>query len=80
MKSVRVQPEQGGNVLLVDVVCNCGSNGLTNVETGEASYKHNVRLGEPAKAVDTVLRCRCGKSYRLHPQKSHLHVFDESAS
>ena len=71
MKSVRIEPVST-SVLLVDVVCDCGRNGLRD-ESGNADFKHKIRVG--ATEQDKVLSCDCGKRYRLHPQTGHVHVF-----
>lgn len=69
MKSVRVQPAETG-LLLVDVVCDCGSNGLTDFDSNESSFRHKVLLG----GKPMTLRCDCGKRYLLTPQSTHIHV------
>jgi len=71
MRSVRIEPVDGGKAVLVDVVCECGMNGLTNKNTGKASFKHLVSLG----GTDFFLMCgACKAEYILHPQLSHLHI------
>lgn len=73
MKSVRIEPGNERGIFLIDVVCDCGQNGLTNEATGERSFKHEVRAG--CGEQDTVLSCsECGKKYRVHPQGTHIHV------
>ena len=72
MQSIRIEPQDGGEVLLIDVVCDCGQNGLRNEDTGETSFKHRVALGATG---GNVLACGCGKRYRLHPQGTHIHIF-----
>lgn len=73
MKSVRIQPDQDG-VLLVDIVCDCGKNGLKEKISGEASFKHVVKTGGDEQ--DKVLACECGREFRIHPQMNHIHIFD----
>ncbi len=71
MKSVRIQPDVG-DVLLVDIVCDCGQNGLRNIETSEVSFTHPILM---RALVDTKLKCDgCGAQYTLHPQQNHIHV------
>lgn len=77
MKSVRIEQistvaPHGRPLFVIDVVCDCGNNGLVDEATGEASFKHPVSVGG---GQDKVLVCRCGKKYRLHPQETHIHVF-----
>jgi hypothetical protein len=69
MKQVRIQPVDE-NVYLVDVVCDCGVNGLRNVSTNERSFKHQVNIG----GDEVILQCDCGKKYLIHPQLNHFHV------
>jgi hypothetical protein len=66
----RLRIEQLGDAFGIDVVCDCGQNGLTNVETGEADFKHKVELGGP----DVILGCGCGTKIVIHPQETHFHV------
>jgi len=74
MKSIRIEPAAGGRTLRIDVVCDCGNNGLVDEISGEESFKHEVKLGVEQ---DKILTCSCGKKYRLHPQGTHIHVFSE---
>lgn len=72
MKSVRIQPTKQGEAVLIDIVCDCGNNGLVNPATGTWSFKHEVAL---ASREDVNLLCNhCGATYVLHPQKTHVHV------
>ncbi|MBI4087397.1 MAG: hypothetical protein HY434_01030 [Candidatus Liptonbacteria bacterium] len=72
MKSVRIEPVLDGEVVLVDVVCDCGLEATVNEQTGVAQFKHRIVV---ADAPDTVLVCTgCGKKYRVHPQDEHIHV------
>ena len=68
MKAVRITPL--GNMFGIDVICDCGQNGLTNVETGKADFKHKVKLGGP----DVTLVCGCGAKLVIHSQENHFHV------
>jgi hypothetical protein len=74
MKNIRIEPAADGRLLLIDVVCDCGENGLTDDEGGQESFKHVVRIGG---VQDKILSCHCGKKYRLRPQGTHIHVFSE---
>lgn len=76
MKSVRVQPLPETNDVLVDVMCDCWSNGLTNEATGEKSFKHRVAMGQPAEEPQIILRCECGARYGVRAQTNHVHVYD----
>ncbi len=71
MKSVRIQLDCD-NVLLVDITCSCGRNGLKDKRSGEASFKHVVKTG--AYEHDEVLVCDCGKEFRIRPQTNHIHI------
>ncbi len=75
MQSVRIQPMLKGK-LLIDVVCECGNNGLQNKVTGEASFKHSVELGV-YEAV--VLICEiCQSEYSIQPQGDHVHITNQN--
>lgn len=72
MMSVRIEPVSGGQTLFVDVVCDCGNNGLKDTETGETSFKHEVTLDSGKKVY---LECTaCGTKFILRPQFDHVHV------
>ena len=72
MRSVRIEPIKNGTVLLVDITCECGNNGLTNTKTTETSFKHEVVLGS---REDIVLECgTCSQTYTLNPQDTHIHI------
>ncbi len=71
MQSTRIQPAQG-DTLLIDVVCDCGNNGLQNVVSGEVSFKHLMKLSTDETIV---LACdACQGEYAIHAQKNHIHV------
>lgn len=72
MKQVRIQPESN-TVHLIDIVCDCGANGLRDNDTWECSFKHSVTLG----GRDIQLICECGTKYLVRPQSSHFHVSQE---
>lgn len=82
MKSVRIEavatlPNPGVIAPLyeVDVVCDCGANGLIDEATGEASFRHSIApVSHERYSNDKVLVCSCGKKYRLHPQRTHIHI------
>ena len=67
--NIRIEPSTA-KILLVDVTCSCGANGLKNVGTGARNFKHVVQLG----GNDVTLICDCGKRYMIHPQTDHFHV------
>ena len=77
MQSVRIEAVAtlGGEGIRplyeVDVVCDCGQNCLVDKSTGEPSFRHRIA---PGQGQDKILICRCGKKYRLHPQRTHIHV------
>lgn len=73
MKDIRIEPRDG-RTLLVDVVCDCGANGLVDEATGSSSFKHEVKIGNTGQE-DKILACTCGKKYRLQSQTTHVHVF-----
>ncbi|MBP7134677.1 hypothetical protein KBA73_05675 [Patescibacteria group bacterium] len=72
MRSVRIELVPGQAALLIDVVCDCGRNGLTNEATGEGKFKHHIDIwiGVPP----TILSCSCGKRYVVASQRDHIHV------
>ncbi|MFA6043108.1 MAG: hypothetical protein WCV85_05620 [Patescibacteria group bacterium] len=70
MKSIRIEPV-GRDVVLIDIVCDCGNNCLTNEATQEASFKHECPIGI---APETHLICRCEKKFRVILQGTHIHV------
>lgn len=74
MHSVRIEPTTINDEItfLIDIVCICGLNRLTDEKTGETSFKHEVRLCSMQE--DKKLVCDCGQRYTLHPQRNHLHV------
>ncbi len=76
MKSVRIEPA-GARTFAVDVVCDCGRNGLEKAGTGETSFRHLVTIGE-SRSESFTLRCSCGRAYQVVPQGSHVHVHDLS--
>ena len=74
MKNIRIEPLADGHSILLDIECDyCGNNGLKDEVSGKHSFQHQVKVGEP----DRVLVCSCGKKYRIHPQRTHVHVFSE---
>lgn len=85
MKSVRIEvvatlPNPGviAPLYAVDVVCDCGANGLVDESTGEASFRHLIAPVSHANySKDRVLICGCGKKYRLHPQTTHIQITSE---
>ncbi len=71
MQSVRVEPMLCSR-MLIDVVCDCGANGLTDIATGEASFKHPI---EPGTNETRVLVCDiCQSEYVIVVQGGHFHV------
>lgn len=71
MKALRIQADRDGSTFFLDVVCDCGHNGLKNEVSGVSSFHHKIELGE---WPDKMLTCDCGKRYRIHPQETHIHV------
>lgn len=75
MRDVRIESTEGGRTLLIDIVCDCGGNGLMDSDTGEKSFKHAVQVGI---GPDKILVClSCMKKYRIHPQGTHVHIFSQ---
>ncbi|MBI2639883.1 MAG: NADAR family protein [Candidatus Sungbacteria bacterium] len=74
MQSVRVQPVSAASekLLLIDVVCDCGSNGLMDKTTGDSSFKHPVVLG--SSEAKTLVCVTCKKEYTVLAQSNHLHI------
>ncbi|OGZ13625.1 MAG: hypothetical protein A2942_04750 [Candidatus Lloydbacteria bacterium RIFCSPLOWO2_01_FULL_50_20] len=75
MKSVRIEPVNaaGKTLFAIDVVCDCGRNGLEKVETGDMSFRHLAGVGASHTAPYT-LRCTCGRTYQVASQVNHIHV------
>lgn len=73
MKDIRIELRDG-RTLLVDVMCDCGANALTDEATDERSFKHEIKIGTMEQG-DKILACTCGKKYRLQSQGTHVHVF-----
>lgn len=72
MKDIRIEPDGSGS-LLIDVVCNCGSNNLADTGTGKTSMKHKVAL---EAGYEFTLKCSsCGREYLVKGQTGHIHVF-----
>ena len=71
MKSIRIEP-LGISEFAIDVVCECGQNGLHNLQTGQQSFKHRAQLGDAL--CDFTLACECGREFRVRSQGSHIHV------
>lgn len=77
MQSVRVQLASQGD-MFIDVVCDCGSNGLTNKLTGEASFKHLIER-DPSETM--VLVCHaCKSEYAILAQGDHIHIVNKFGS
>jgi N-glycosidase YbiA len=74
MQSIRVQPILQGEMLL-DVVCDCGTNGLTNKATGEATFKHLIELG--ANTMMVLVCDMCQSEYAIVAQGDHIHVINK---
>ncbi len=72
MRSIRFEPVPGQAQVLVDVVCDCGRNGLENASTHESKFKHLIELG--LGITPTILSCTCGKRYVVASQRDHIHV------
>ena len=71
MQSIRIQPALQGE-MLIDVVCDCGANGLTNESTGAGSFKHPIQL-DAGNTV--VLVCDvCQREYAIVTQGNHFHI------
>jgi hypothetical protein len=71
---VRIEPTDEGKVVLIDVVCKCGRNGLQNKATGGREVKHRVELGIGKPNIELV--CLCTKEYVVRTQRTHCHVFE----
>lgn len=74
MQGVRVQPAPKGK-LLIDIVCDCGNNGLRNKITGEETFKHPIELGV-GEAVVVICEI-CQNEYSIQPQSGHIHVTNQ---
>ena len=77
MQGVRIEAVVtlgGGDIRFlyeVDVLCDCGKNGLADEATGESSFRHQIATGN---GPDKLLVCACGKKYILHSQGTHIYV------
>ena len=74
MKSVRVQPALM-NMLKIDIVCNCGKNGLKDEELGINSYGHVILIGATTTQEKTrSFICTCGQKYSVVSHGDHIHI------
>lgn len=71
MQGVRIQPTANGK-FLVDVVCDCGNNGLLDQMTGEPNFKHPVELG--TGEIKVLICGTCQSEYVMYTQSDHVHV------
>lgn len=71
MQGVRVQLTSKGKIL-VDVVCDCGRNGLADKLTGEAGFKHLIELG--TDEIKVLVCDVCQSEYAVVSQSDHIHV------
>jgi len=58
MKSIRVEPQEGGRRFVISIECACGLHPVQN------------RLYELGAARDVAQHCNCGKMYRVDPRTS----------
>ena len=70
MQGVRIEPRENGNLLLVDIGCDCGRNALKD-EKGKASALHPIRV---SSHETKTLTCLCGKKYSIAAATSHIHI------
>lgn len=73
MIDVRIQPISE-RMISVDIVCDCGRNGLMNEFTGERSFHHSVLVNAQHPSESPTLRCECGKRYCIVSQRDHIHI------
>lgn len=71
MQSVRIQPVSE-KLLLIDVVCDCGRNGLADKTTGDSNFKHPIVLG--SNEVKILVCVNCKNEYTVLAQNNHLHI------
>ena len=71
MQDVRVQPTSDGKIL-IDVVCDCGTNGLADKSTGESSFKHPVSLD--SREIKVLVCDICQNEYAIVAQGNHIHI------
>lgn len=71
MQGVRVQPAMYGR-MLINVVCDCGANGLANKLTGGTGFKHEVTLG--TNEMKVLICDICQSEYAILAQGDHIHV------
>jgi len=77
MKAIRIEPviKDGQIVLLIDIQCDCGNNGLISSQTGKGEFKQPVIMGKSVPNI--TLSCKrhgCRKKYVLVSQGNHLHI------
>lgn len=72
MDGIRIEPSEGGRVLLLDVICKCGTNCLRNAATGQQSFKHAIGVGE-GERIELVCPS-CSANYEVYAQTGHVHV------
>jgi hypothetical protein len=70
MQGVRVEIDK--NTFFIDVICDCGKNGLIDEETRNRSFKHEMKNPGETK----VLICECGKKYSVKVSKNHVYVIN----
>lgn len=72
--SIRIKPIVNG--ILLDIQCECGANALEDETTRIRSFEHKVTSqGGSVRAVEPILKCVCGRRYRVVSQSNHFHVF-----
>ncbi len=73
MKSIRIQPISG-EMISVDIVCDCGRNGLKNQMTGEVGFHHSLLVGGGHTSLSPIFVCACGRRYEVTSQNDHFHI------
>ncbi len=71
MQDVRIEPQAGGRIHLVQVTCGCGNNVLRNATEQARAFNHQTELG----GIDVSLCCdNCGNTFLIRSQRNHFHV------
>ena len=75
MKEVRIGNLRVQDHVHIDVVCDCGANGLPEAGIGNPSFNHAIRPSD--KEDSKYLHCKnCNILFELRPQGGHIHIVD----
>ena len=74
MQTIRIEAATDGK-FLVDVVCDCGGNGLMDKATVEESFRHVIKLN--TGEIKVLICNACQSEYAIRAQESHIHVLNK---